>query len=59
MSSIVLAARSRRVRQAGCHVVIVPHDWTKIAVWVRILDLANAVLSVVYGNYFVADDSTE
>ncbi|GJM26222.1 MAG: hypothetical protein DHS20C16_26370 [Phycisphaerae bacterium] len=33
--------RGHRVRARGCHVILVPHDWTKIAIWVRILDLAD------------------
>ncbi|HNO78848.1 MAG TPA: recombinase family protein [Phycisphaerae bacterium] len=33
--------QGRRVQQDGCHVTIVPHEWHKIAVWIRILDLAD------------------
>ena len=31
--------RGKRVRQAGCHVVIIPKDMTKIEVWLYILTL--------------------
>jgi hypothetical protein len=33
-----LLAPGRRIRQEGCHVIIVPHHWEKIGTWLRILD---------------------
>jgi len=37
--------KGKKVRQAGCHVVIVPHDEKKIGIWIDILRLKEQGLS--------------
>lgn len=49
--STELLAPGRRVRQSGCHVIIVPHHMEKVAVWLRILDWSDDE----WGNARIAD----